>query len=165
MPHLHASTDKDLPPPPSGPSSASPENTQFPELPAAPPSHMFGHGYSSHHPVPTVQGYKSTKAKNDEQAEDYAAIVAKRQHESKQRDQRQIQQQQQAVTSAPDSAELSDGETVNNGVVEREGNAAKTAHGKTDKATGQNPANEKQKMMDQMNSNKSQSYGAALIQD
>ena len=126
-------------------------HTDFPPLPPAPPSHVVGQGYSSSHPVPTVQDYRKTQAEHEQQANEYAEIVRKRQQEQEMANQR----------VEPGGAGLPDGEEKSGDaagvpeakVVKEEGNAAKTQQDKKESGGAKGPATEKQRMMDQMNAN------------
>lgn len=122
--------------------------TEFPELPPAPPSRVVGQGYSSNHPVPTVQSYKVTKAENEQQANDYAEIVARRHAEDEERQKRSEELRNQQLN------EKTQGEPVeeNRG----QGNAVKSSEKTKDKLDPSAPANEKSRMMEQMNLNKGQ---------
>ncbi len=59
---------------------------EFPQLPPAPPSHVVGQGYSSHHPVPTTQEYQQRKKEYDVQASEFEkqkdAVAARKAKES-----------------------------------------------------------------------------------
>lgn len=124
----------------------SSKRTELPELPAAPPSRVIGQGYSSNHPVPTVQSYKATKADNDKQAEEYAQIVARRQAEDEERMRKAEELRQQEQDEKPSGEPVEE----NRG----EGNAIKSSEKTKDKPDSSGPANEKSRMMEQMNMNK-----------
>ncbi|RXK42692.1 C2 domain-containing protein [Tremella mesenterica] len=122
------------------------DGTQFPPLPPAPPSHVVGQGYSANHPVPTVQDYKVTREDNERQANNYAEIVRKRQEESEMRNQKVVVQANDDTSDDTDNKD-----EVKK--VKQESNAAKTSQDKKDQGGAQGPANEKTRMMEQMNAN------------
>lgn len=140
------SIEKSLPPTPMSAPNGSPEGTKFPELPPAPPSKVIGQGYSANHPVPTVQSYKVTQAENEQQAKDYAEIVAKRQAEDEERLRRaeELKRQQDDEKHSGPAVEE----------VRGQGNAVKSNEKTKDKLDPNAPANEKTRMMEQMNMNK-----------
>jgi hypothetical protein len=125
--------------------------TDFPDLPPAPASKEVGHGYSAHHPVPTVQSYKITKADNEAQAKEYAEIVAARQAEREERERRSAQllkeQQDGNHQDVNETKQVDDEET----------NATKNTKEMKQKVDPHKPATEKERMMEQMNANKSES--------
>jgi len=125
--------------------------TDFPDLPPAPASREVGKGYSSHNPVPTVQSYKITQANNEAQAKEYADIVAARQAEREERErqseQRLQEQKDQAQHQNINETKQVDGE---------ETNATKNNKDMKQKVDPHKPATEKERMMEQMNSNKSE---------
>lgn len=124
--------------------SSSTGGTQFPPLPDAPPSHHVGAGWSAAHPIPTVQGYKAAKERHQKEADEYASIVAKRAQEAEDR--------QRAAEAAKDEKEVPEGDTGK--VVGDEKNVAKANQDKnTDPSAGRG-ANEKSRLMEQMNANK-----------
>jgi hypothetical protein len=120
----------------------------LPQLPEAPPSRVYGQGYSSNHPVPTVQGYKEVKAQHEEDAKQYAEIVARRAQEQEERD-----KQREAATQQSDEKDKSENKEEYQNVSD-EKNAAKTQKDKKDKPVANQAASEKARMMDQMNANK-----------
>jgi len=149
--------DKSLPPTPMADSNTN--GTAFPELPPAPPSHQFGHGYSSNHPIPTVQSYKLAKEENVEKANQYAEIVAKRQAEADERTKRSEEARRERENDSANGANNVDGAMAD--VKRSEGQDSNLANN-TDKkhnTSSSKPATEKQRMMEQMNSNQSESGG------
>lgn len=164
-----------IPPPQHDDSSTEPKRqgtgdsyeTKLPELPPAPPSHQFGGGYSSNRPVPTVQNYREEQKKFQEEADEYAAIVEKRHKEAEARRERALQGQ--ADGEAKEEETGGNGETEHEYALETAGekvdegdkgtnkNVVKSAKDKKDKVLPSGPANEKQRMMDQMNASKSES--------
>lgn len=134
---------------------ASPEGTSFPTLPAAPPSRVVGQGYSSAHPVPTVQAYKEEQKQHQVEADQYAEIVAKRQAEAEERMRKANAVHDQATAAPVAAADPAEGDK------EKKANANKTKDPISSK-----PVNEKQRMMEQMNSNQrtsSRLIGMALV--
>nr|WVH01955.1 C2 domain-containing protein [Naematelia aurantialba] len=125
-------------------------STDFPELPPAPPSKVLGQGYSSTHPVPTVQGYKEEQAKHETESQQYAEMVERRRAEQEARE--------QAASGAAEAGNDDDQSQTQSSKPppehKEETNVVKNAKHKKDEAVGQKPATEKQQMMDQMNSNK-----------
>ena len=125
--------------------------TDFAPLPPAPPSHVVGQGYSSSRPVPTVQSYKDTQARNEADAQQYAQIVEARRAETEERERMSQQAQDEEKAKSDDKATAeappNDGE---------EKNVLKSNKDKKDNVSGGQPPNEKEKMMQQMNANKSQ---------
>ncbi|WVN87584.1 uncharacterized protein L203_102767 [Cryptococcus depauperatus CBS 7841] len=144
-------TETDRPHPNMADATNNDENghsTEFPKLPPAPPSRAVGHGYSQHNPVPTVQSYKNTQAQHEEESRTYAAIVEQRAREAAER-----QQRSEADSKGTDYGGLS-GKPVSSGKDE-ETNAARIQEGKKMNEPNSNiGANEKAKMMEQMNANK-----------
>jgi len=156
-------------PPPAPPRASEPETnvnggtenatksngrTELPQLPEAPPSRLFGQGYSSHNPVPTVQHYRSEKAKQEEEAQEYAALVERRRQEAEERE------TNAASMNAPQGGSVSDTKQV----AGEETNAAKTQKGKKNKASANAGATEKERMMDQMNANQREfTHSAQLV--
>lgn len=120
----------------------------LPELPAAPPSHVVGQGYSHNHPVPTVQHYRETKVKQNAEAEEYARLVQQRQGEYADRDSSPTDVNRTARNV--NGSRISDTQQVG----DEETNVAKTSQGKSGGPMPHQGATEKQRMMDQMNSNK-----------
>lgn len=136
----------------------------FPELPPAPPSHVVGQGYSAHHPVPTVQGYKATQQKHEEEAHAYAEMVEKRAREAEDRE-RQARERHSGVGGdghpAPQSGspDAQGPRTPVDAGADEETNAAKVQESKkTDEPNAASGANEKARMMDQMNANQRELY-------
>lgn len=160
--HDSINQNKTLPPTPmSEPNGTA--GTEFPELPPAPPSREYGHGYSASHPVPTVQSYKATKAENEEQARQYAEIVAKRQAEAEARARKAEEAKKLQESGPPQSGgekPVAPGESTD--IAEKtelhdEKNAVKANADKKDKNDPHSAANEKTRLMEQMNANKCES--------
>ena len=126
-------------------------SSDLPELPPAPPSQVVGQGYSAHHKIPTVQGYKQDKARQDEEAKSYAAMIDKRQREAEERMEKIAAEQNEKEKVAPQSGEL-DGDT-------QETNVLKNRKGRKDEQATGGATDEKSRMMEQMNSNKGKSAG------
>ncbi|KAL7420399.1 hypothetical protein Q5752_005369 [Cryptotrichosporon argae] len=125
----------------SSPPTAS---TEFPELPPAPPSKQYGAGYSAMHPVPTVQHYQADQKAHAAEADEYARIVAARRGEQEARE--------RETDRDGNLGQADDGKPAVEG---DEANAAKTQKKQTGESQGgKGPANEKQRLMDQMNANK-----------
>jgi hypothetical protein len=123
-------------------------SSDLPELPPAPPSQVVGKGYSANHKVPTVQGYRQDKARQDQEADEYAKAIEKRQREAEERLERAAAAQNGNESVAPQSgdAELAGGK--------EETNVLKNRKGKKDDMASGGPHDEKSRMMEQMNSNK-----------
>jgi hypothetical protein len=121
----------------------------LPELPAAPPSQVVGQGYSAHHKIPTVQGYKQDKARQDEEANEYAKMIEKRQKEASERLERLAAEQNASDASkAPQSGDAGlEGDKP-------ETNVLKNRKGKKDEQSTGGATDEKSRMMEQMNANK-----------
>jgi len=138
----------------------------FPDLPPAPASREFGHGYSANHPVPTVQSYKSVKEDNQKQADKYAEIVAQRQAEADERTRRSEEARKGNNIGAPQSGHKDDSNghaSETKQFDDEETNVVKTNKDKKHKPSGSKPATEKDRLMEQMNSNQSaSSFGAIL---
>lgn len=130
--------------------------TDFPDLPPAPATREVGHGYSSHHPVPTVQSYKATQADNEAQAKEYADIVAAREAERQERAKRS----EQLMQEQKDKANQQNGSDTKQ-VDGEETNATKNNRDVKQKVDPHKPATEKERMMEQMNSNKSEPHDLA----
>jgi hypothetical protein len=120
----------------------------LPELPPAPPSQVVGQGYSAHHKIPTVQGYKQDQAARAAEADEYAKMVEKRQQEAAERLEKVASQQNGNDSGAPQSG---DAELASD---KQETNVLKNRKGKKDEMSSGGPTGEKARMMDQMNSNK-----------
>jgi hypothetical protein len=163
-------TDKSLPPTPfhdppqqsvnferttmSHSNGAPTVKTEFDPLPEAPPSKVYGQGYSAFNPVPTVQHYKEEHAKHEEESKHYAEVVAARQREADERertrhDQKQAEDAHVKTVGEGGVSEGRGGEKVE-GV---EGNVLKNTKDKTDKPVANSGTSEKARMMDQMNAN------------
>jgi len=128
-------------------------SSDLPELPPAPPSQVVGQGYSAHHKIPTVQGYKQDKARQDEEAKSYAAMIEKRQREAEERMERVAAEQNEKEKVAPQSGDGElDGDT-------QETNVLKNRKGRKDEQATGGATDEKSRMMEQMNSNKGRSTG------
>ncbi|WWC97592.1 hypothetical protein V866_004476 [Kwoniella sp. B9012] len=153
--------DKPLPIPPTTATAPSPygimssanhhgdgHSTEFPELPPVPPSRVIGQGYSANNPVPTVQQYKAEQKQHEADAQAYADIVERRRIEAEQRE-KQAQQEKEKPT-AQDGQE--GGGAVRAGKDE-ETNAVKAQKDKKDEPTPGTGANEKSRLMEQMNAN------------
>ncbi|ODN73711.1 hypothetical protein, variant 1, partial [Cryptococcus amylolentus CBS 6039] len=123
----------------------SQQDDAFPELPAAPPSRVVGQGYSSHHPVPTVQGYRETRQQHEHEANTYAEMVERRERDAQERE-RKLSEKSAASSDIPRSDKVSSG-------ADEETNAAKVQKEKKDEPNASTGANEKTKLMEQMNSN------------
>jgi hypothetical protein len=123
-------------------------NDDLPELPPAPPSQVVGQGYSAHHKIPTVQGYKQDKARQDEEAKSYAAMIEKRQREAEERLEKIAAEQNAKESVAPQSG---DGGLEGD---KQETNVLKNRKGKKDEQASGGATDEKSRMMEQMNSNK-----------
>ncbi|OCF60178.1 C2 domain-containing protein [Kwoniella mangroviensis CBS 10435] len=152
--------DKPLPIPPTTATAPSPygimssanhqgdgRSTEFPELPPAPPSRVIGQGYSANNPVPTVQQYKEDQKQHEADAQAYADIVERRRIEAEQRE-KQAQQEKEK----PNAREGAEGGAVRAGKDE-ETNAVKAQKDKKDEPTPGTGANEKSRLMEQMNAN------------
>ena len=141
------------------PASTDSQSTDFPDLPPAPPSHVVGQGYSAHNPVPTVQSYKATQQKHEEQAHAYAEMVERRAREAEERERRSRESRSGVggdAHAAPQSGSLDAqaGSAPVNAGPDEETNAAKVQEGKkTDEPNAASGANEKARMMEQMNAN------------
>ncbi|WWC90217.1 uncharacterized protein L201_005150 [Kwoniella dendrophila CBS 6074] len=171
--HIHPTSQESLSNKMSG------NNTEFPELPPVPPSRVIGQGYSVNHPVPTVQQYKLDQKQHEEESKIYADIVEAKRREAEKRDQDFITSQQrqqqndnnnnvsnnnnQKVNN--DTAQIDstssiskihagkiDGTMVNAGRDE-ETNAVKAQKDKKDDVKPNTGANEKSRLMEQMNAN------------
>ncbi|WVQ82868.1 hypothetical protein IAT38_005004 [Cryptococcus sp. DSM 104549] len=136
--------------------------TEFPELPPAPPSRVVGQGYSSHHPVPTVQSYREEQAQHEEDARVYASIVERRAREAEEREKLAREQRSPAEKAGEglgkDAPQTGDATAANAGKVgagkDEETNAAKVQkEKKTDEPQPSSGANEKARLMEQMNAN------------
>lgn len=127
-------------------SSPSDDLTPLPELPAAPPSKTYGTAYNAYHPVPTVAGYQDVVKENEKAADEYARIVAQRQKEQEARQARMSEQAQAVGGKQEHHDEAGSGSHGENEAKMRKDN-------KLDTQGGNNKVNEKQRMMDQMNSN------------
>ena len=157
------STDKSLPVTPTvetgGEVHSQSTTTPFPQLPPAPASHRVGAGWSSHFPIPTVQGYKETKVEHEKQAEEYSSIVAKRQAEAEAKEKATTGPGLQGGVDPSSSLPQTAAENSGKPLQEEEGNVVKkNQEMKSDRANANQGANEKAKMMDQMNSNQSKSF-------
>lgn len=141
------------------PASTDSQSTDFPDLPPAPPSHVVGQGYSAHNPVPTVQSYKATQQKHEEQAHAYAEMVERRAREAEERERRSRESRSGVGGdghAAPQSGSLDAqaGSAPVKAGPDEETNAAKVQEGKkTDEPNAASGANEKARMMEQMNAN------------
>jgi len=129
-------------------SSTMSGNNDLPELPPAPPSQVVGQGYSAHHKIPTVQGYKQDKARQEEEADAYAQMINKRQKEAEERMEKAAAEQNKKENTAPQSG---DGELVGD---KEETNVLKNRKGKKNEQSTGGATDEKSRMMEQMNSNK-----------
>lgn len=123
---------------------------------------MFGGGYNAtSHQVPTVAGYKEERKHWDEQADEYARIVEQRANETEERRRRAVegteQQHAQGQAGGMDKKETM-GEKVEEGKSGKGGNVLKSAKEMKDDVDPNKPANEKQRMMDQMNAHKSRFF-------
>jgi hypothetical protein len=96
-----------------------------------------------------VQGYKAVQEEHRKQADEYAEIVAKRRAEAEERDRRATEAMKQ------ENEQGSGGEDGK--VIGDEKNVAKANKEKRGDSVPQEGANEKARMMDQMNSNKRES--------
>jgi len=124
-------------------------NDDLPELPPAPPSQVVGQGYSAHHKIPTVQGYKQDKARQEEEANEYSKMIEKRQKEASERlEKLAAEQNANGASKAPKSG---DGELEGD---KQETNVLKNRKGKKDEQSTGGATDEKSRMMEQMNSNK-----------
>jgi len=129
------------------------QGTQFDPLPDAPPSRVYGQGYSSFNPVPTVQQYKQVKTQHEDEAKHYAEVVEARQKEAEEREEQARKQQleRQENTGAGDGLSHGKGGEKVDGV---EGNAIKNnQERKGEKPSANSGTSEKARMMDQMNAN------------
>lgn len=118
----------------SAASPTSPKDKElpaFPTLPAAPPSHRFGHGFSGRTKIPKVQDYKGVQLAHEEQSEEYQRVMNER---------ARIMNERASVDSAKSQRSNS---SVSNDI--------KSGKNSRDKENAHGAANEKQKMMDQMN--------------
>jgi hypothetical protein len=130
--------------------ASSTAGTDFPDLPPAPPSRVVGQGYSANHPVPTVQSYKAAKADADQQADEYARIVAARQAEDEERMRKAAEAKDESAS--PVDAPKTDPSQKEEGQVDEKKGRDKVK----EKVDPHRPTTEKERMMEQMNSNKSQ---------
>ncbi|OXC65474.1 hypothetical protein AYX13_05483 [Cryptococcus neoformans] len=144
-------------PPPA--SSTDNQGADFPDLPPAPPSHVIGQGYSAHNPVPTVQSYKITQQKHEEEAHAYAEMVERRAREAEERE-RRARESRSGIGGDGHAAPQSGSPDAHGGRApvkagpDEETNAAKVQEGKkTDEPNAASGANEKARMMEQMNAN------------
>jgi hypothetical protein len=123
-------------------------SSDLPELPPAPPSQVVGQGYSANHKIPTVQGYRQDKLRQDEEAKAYAEMIEKRQREADERLEKAAAQQNASANVAPQSG---DAELAGD---KEETNVLKNRKGKKDQQSTGGATDEKSRMMEQMNSNK-----------
>ena len=147
-------------------SSYDDEDLAFPTLPAAPPSKHIGQGYSTSNPVPTVQQYRETQQKHEQQAKEYSDLMDRREAAARRRAQEQEERERQAAMQDADGEEDGDADgddtrTLDDGTVVQKGtqkdtgkNAVKNTKHKKNKVDPNRPPTEKEKLMDQMNSNK-----------
>lgn len=126
-------------------------SNDLPELPPAPPSQVVGQGYSANHKIPTVQGYRQDKLRQDEEAKAYAEMIEKRQREAEERLEKAAAQQNANANVAPQSG---DAELAGD---KEETNVLKNRKGKKDQQSTGGATDEKSRMMEQMNSNKGKS--------
>lgn len=103
----------------------------FPKLPAAPAPRVYGQGYSSAHPIPTVSDYSEIQKKHKQEAEEYARIADAR-----------------AEAAGHGSDTDSDMDPHSTSDMDRNNTAGE--HGKKN-AHANEGATEKQRLMDQMN--------------
>lgn len=150
-------------PPPA--SSTHNQGADFPDLPPAPPSHVIGQGYSAHNPVPTVQSYKITQQKHEEEAHAYAEMVERRAREAEERE-RRARESRSGIGGDGHAAPQSGSPDAHGGRApvkagpDEETNAAKVQEGKkTDEPNAASGANEKARMMEQMNANQRELSG------
>ncbi|ORX35103.1 hypothetical protein BD324DRAFT_582681 [Kockovaella imperatae] len=131
------------------------QTTNFPDLPPAPPSRVVGQGYSTSHPVPTIQSYRDTQAKHDEEARQYAEIVDARRKEAEER-QRANEEEHNETGDDEDHTDRPTVPDVNEDIKEEakgDSDGQKhTLHRKRD-AVKHEPPTEKQRMMEQMTAN------------
>jgi hypothetical protein len=121
--------------------AGSPESTKFPELPEAPPSKTFGTPFNAYHPVPTVQGYRDAQKENEKAADDYARIVEQRQKEQADRQSRRAEEASK-IGGRQDDVK-----------VDQSGNEGKMRKANEKDPQGSKASTEKERMMEQMNSN------------
>ena len=147
---------------------SDPHNTSFPDLPPAPPSRLVGQGYSSNHPVPTVQGYRDAQAKHEAEAQQYADMVEARRKEAEERERLAAEAEGEDTTKVPTNATSPLSSINNHGPpadekpdikdeVKEEKNAVKANSDKKKDAIKTGPSSEKDRMMQQMNANQSES--------
>lgn len=127
----------------------------LPELPPAPPSQVVGQGYSAHHKIPTVQGYKQDQAARDAEAQEYAKMVEKRQREAEERFEKFAAQQNQNEGDATAGAQSGHPDLATD---KPETNVLKNRKGKKDEMSTGGAHDEKSRLMEQMNSNKGESF-------
>jgi hypothetical protein len=141
----------------AGGNQSSSSLTPLPELPAAPPSRVVGAGYNAtSHTIPTVSGYKKEREQWDQQADEYARIVEQRARETDERRAKAEERaRQQAAGSGDGPGDMNKMETTGEKLEEtnskKDGNVLKSAKNMKDEINPNKPANEKQRMMDQMN--------------
>jgi hypothetical protein len=124
----------------------------LPDLPPAPPSQVMGQGYSAHHKIPTVQGYKQDQAARDAEAEQYAKMVEKRQREAEERFEKFSAEQNNASGGGETAGAQSGNPELASD--KQETNVLKNRKGKKDDMSTGGATDEKSRMMEQMNSNK-----------
>lgn len=153
------------PPMPPPASSTDNQGADFPDLPPAPPSHVIGQGYSAHNPVPTVQSYKITQQKHEEEAHAYAEMVERRAREAEERE-RRARESRSGIGGDGHAAPQSGSPDAHGARApvkagpDEETNAAKVQEGKkTDEPNAASGANEKARMMEQMNANQRELSG------
>lgn len=122
--------------------TAKKELPEFPKLPAAPPSHHFGHGFSGRTKVPKAQDYKEIEKSHEQQSAEYNRIMNERARIMQERGSTDSGSKSNATSNATPTSPTSN---VHNDV----------KSGKNSKKS-ENPhgaPTEKQRMMDQMNAN------------
>ncbi|KAK8844773.1 hypothetical protein IAR55_006623 [Kwoniella newhampshirensis] len=128
--------------------------TEFPELPPAPPSRVFGQGYSASHPVPTVQSYKLSQAEHEQESKAYAEIVERRAREAEERERREREDSRVDGNQITQVPQFRDGDKQVKAGADEETNAVKNQKDKKNDPQPNSGANEKARMMEQMNANK-----------
>ncbi len=136
---------------------------QLPPLPAAPASKIIGQGYSAHNPIPTIQGYQQEKKRNAQEAEEYAALMEKREKAlaEKEAREKEIKAQEDLTfdSGEKDDDRKSHVETIEDG---RETSGAKNQSANKGQGAGKG-ANEKSELMDRMNANQCRSYDGWIV--
>jgi len=128
-------------------------SNELPPLPAAPPSKVLGQGYSAANPIPTIEKYQEERKRHAAEAEEYAALMQRREDQARSQREAEIKKQEDMTMDSGNDDSGVKREHLETAQDGRETSGAKNQQGMSHGKGSGKGANEKSEMMDRMNAN------------